>query len=125
MSYTIITNNSKVFNFYKETDDILFLDNKNLEEILNFVYKKTLEGFKVLSDPILYNVENPNNPFKSILISKTKNEDNHHSINLMTGVLEILKKIPTSTQKTLNEIQIEEFRFVDLNLIRDSIEKIL
>lgn len=125
MEYTIITNNSKVFNFYQETDQVIFLEHSSFNDLLFFIKDRCIEGYRLLSDPILYNLENKDNPFKTILISKNTLVDNSHSIKLIEGVLNIANDINFTSSKDLNEVQLEEFRFIDLNLIRDSIEKIV
>lgn len=125
MEYTIITNNNKVFNFYQETDQVIFLEHSSFKELLLFIKDRCLEGYRLLSDPILYNIENKENPFKTILISRNTLSDNSHSINLINGVLDIANDIEFSLARDLNEVQLEEFRFIDLNLIRDSISKIV
>lgn len=124
MEYKIITNNKKVFNFFKETDNIIYLDNSDIKGVLNCVEQKCIEGYRLLSDPILYNLENQNNPFKSVLITLNCVEDNSYSIKLIGDVLNILKQIEFKSKKNLDEITLEEFRFVDLNLLQDSISKI-
>lgn len=124
MDYKIVTNNNKVFNFFKETDNVVYLEGYNIEKVLNFIEQKCLEGHRLLSDPILYNLENLDNPFKSILITDKQIEDNTHSIKIIVGVLDIIKKVNFTPKETQDEISLEEFRFVDLNLIRDSITKI-
>lgn len=125
MEYTIITNNNKVFNFYQETDQVIFLEFSSFKEILHFIKNRCDEGYRLLSDPILYNLENKDNPFKTILISRSILSDNSHSINLINGVLDIAKNIEFTPINKLNEVELEEFRFIDLNLIRDSIDKIV
>lgn len=125
MEYTIITNNNKVFNFYQETDQVIFLEFSSFKEILYFIKNRCDEGYRLLSDPILYNLENKDNPFKTILISRSILSDNSHSINLINGVLDIAKNIEFTPVNKLNEVELEEFRFIDLNLIRDSIDKIV
>ncbi|MBC2851475.1 GrdX family protein [Cetobacterium sp. 8H] len=124
MDYKIITNNNKVFNFFKETDEVIFLEDYKIEDILKFIESKCLEGHRLLSDPILYNLENLDNPFKSILITNNQLEDNSHSIKIILGVLDLITKVSFTPKESLDEISLEEFRFVDLNLIRDSIDKI-
>ncbi|MGL4642506.1 MAG: GrdX family protein [Cetobacterium sp.] len=124
MDYKIITNNNKVFNFFKETDNVIYLENHNINQVLNYIEQKCLEGHRLLSDPILYNLENQDNPFKSILITNKQIEDNSHSIKIILGVLDIVKKVSFTPKEEQSDISLEEFRFVDLNLIRDSISKI-
>ncbi|WP_297598561.1 GrdX family protein [uncultured Cetobacterium sp.] len=124
MDYKIITNNNKVFNFFKETDEVVFLKDYSIEDVLNFIESKCLEGHRLLSDPILYNLENQDNPFKSILITNNQLEDNSHSIKIILGVLDLITKVNFTPKELSNETSLEEFRFIDLNLIRDSIDKI-
>lgn len=124
MDYKIVTNNNKVFNFFKETDNVVYLEEYNIEKVLGFIEQKCLEGHRLLSDPILYNLENLDNPFKSILITDKQLEDNTHSIKIIVGVLDIIKKVNFTPKEVQDDVSLEEFRFVDLNLIRDSITKI-
>ena len=37
MEYIIITNNSKVYNFYKETNEVLFYQKKDLIDLLEII----------------------------------------------------------------------------------------
>lgn len=125
MEFIIITNNPKVYNFYHETDEIIFLQNRSLLEILEEVYGYILKGHKLLSDPILYNIENSDNPFKTIIISKYPAENNLSSLDIIGGVLHIAEKLPKPVCiNSTNEKLLEEFRFVDLTLIINSIKEL-
>ena len=124
MEFIIITNNSKVYNFYKETDKVIFLEEKNLIEILEKINNYVLKGHKILSDPILSNIENSNNPFKTILISKLPTENNMSSLDIIGGVLQIAEKLPTPLPFSSDENILEEFKFIDLNLIINSIKEL-
>lgn len=124
MKYIIVTNNSKVFNFYRETDEIFWFDDKSFQEILNSVKESVEDGHKLLSDPILYNLENSSNPFKSILISKNRFLDNTSSKEIIDGAIHIAKKINPIDRTALNTEALEEFKFIDLNLITDSIKEV-
>lgn len=125
MEFIIITNNPKVYNFYHETDEIIFLQNLSLLEILEEVYGYILKGHKLLSDPILYNIENSDNPFKTIIVSKYPAENNLSSLDIIGGVLHIAEKLPKPVCiNSTNEKLLEEFRFVDLTLIINSIKEL-
>ena len=127
MNYMIVTNNNKVFNFYKETDDVIFLDDaQSFSDVINFVKQMVFEGHELLSDPILYNLENPNNPFKSLLLSKYIYGDNMLSKETMKKISGILKKVPTFGKKEeFSEKILEEFRFIDLNMLNDGLKQFL
>jgi hypothetical protein len=123
----IVTNNNKVFNFYKETDDVIFLDDaQSFSDVIDFVKQMVFEGHELLSDPILYNLENPNNPFKSLLLSKGIYGDNVLSKETMKKISSILKKVPTFGKKEeFSEKILEEFRFIDLNMLNDGLKQFL
>lgn len=124
MEFIIITNNPKVFNFYKETDEIIFLKEKTILQVLEETNNYIIKGHKLLSDPILYNIENSENPFKTIIISKKPAENNMGSLDMIVGALQIAEKLPKTVSFNEKEEFLEEFRFVDLNLIINSIKEL-
>ncbi len=124
MEFIIITNNPKVYNFYKETDEVIFLQEKSLVEILEKINSYIIKGHKILSDPIISHIENSKNPFKTILISKLSTENNMSSLDIIGGVLQIAEKLPTSLPFSTDETILEELKFVDLNLIINSIKEL-
>lgn len=124
MEFIIITNNPKVYNFYKETDEIIFLKGKTLLELLEEINNYVIKGHKILSDPIVSHIENSSNPFKTILISKYPAENNMSSLDIIGGVLQIAEKLPKPLPLTADENTLEEFRFIDLNLIINSIKEL-
>ena len=124
MEFIIITNNPKVYNFYKETDEIIFLKEKTLLQLLEEINNYVIKGHKILSDPIVSHIENSSNPFKTILISKYPAENNMSSLDIIGGVLQIAEKLPAPLPLTTDENILEEFRFIDLNLIINSIKEL-
>ncbi len=124
MEFIIITNNPKVYHFYRETDEVMFLKEKNLLQLLEEINRYIIKGHKLLSDPILYNIENSDNPFKTIIISKSPAENNMSSLDIIGGVLQIAEKLPKPLPLTSDEDILEAFRFVDLNLIINSIKEL-
>ena len=124
MEFIIITNNPKVYNFYKETDEIIFLKGKTLLQLLEEINNYVIKGHKILSDPIVSHIESSSNPFKTILISKYPAENNMSSLDIIGGVLQIAEKLPAPLPLTTDENILEEFRFIDLNLIINSIKEL-
>lgn len=124
MSFTIVTNNKKVFNLFKETDDVVFLENENICRVLAEVYKCILKGHKLLSDPIIYNIENSSNPFKTIIVSQDFTTKNNISLNLIRGALNIGKKLPDISIENIPEETLEEYKFIDLSLLTNSIKEL-
>lgn len=122
MEFIIITNNNKVFNFYKETNEVFYFQRLNFLEILNKVKEQIYQGHKLLSDPIMYNLENVENPFKSIALSKEIFEDEEQK-RLIDSVIGIAKKIPgRKSFSEFDDMTLESFRFVDLNILRDGVK---
>ena len=93
MEFIIVTNNNKVFNFYKETNQVYYFQKLDFLDILNKVKEEIYKGRKLLSDPIMYNLENVENPFKSIALSKEVFDDDEQK-RLIDSVIGIAKKIP-------------------------------
>lgn len=122
MEFIIVTNNNKVFNFYKETNQVYYFQKLDFLNILNKVKEQIYKGHKLLSDPIMYNLENVENPFKSIALSKEVFDDDEQK-RLIDSVIGIAKKIPGRKDfSEFDDITLESFRFVDLNILRDGIK---
>lgn len=123
MDFIIVTNNNKVFNFYKETNEVFYFQKLDFLNILDIVREKIYEGHKLLSDPIMYNLENLENPYKSIALSKEIFEDEEQK-RLIDSVIGIAKKIPSRKKfSELDEMTLESFRFIDLNILGDGIKE--
>lgn len=129
MEYIIITNNSKVYNIYKETNEVLFFQKKDLLDLLEIIREKIYEGHILLSDPILSNIDNLDNPYKSVAISKANFlgeifiQDGSQQ-RMIDNCISIAKKLPFRHKiENLKEETLEEFRFIDLNLLVEFIKK--
>ena len=122
MEFIIVTNNNKVFNFYKETNQVYYFQKLDFLDILNKVKEEIYKGRKLLSDPIMYNLENVENPFKSIALSKEVFDDDEQK-RVIDSVIGIAKKIPGRKDfSEFDDMTLESFRFVDLNILRDGIK---
>lgn len=122
MEFIIVTNNNKVFNFYKETNQVYYFQKLDFLDVLNKVKEEIYKGRKLLSDPIMYNLENVENPFKSIALSKEIFDDDEQK-RLIDSVIGIAKKIPGRKDfSEFDDMTLESFRFVDLNILRDGIK---
>ncbi|MDR1834450.1 MAG: GrdX family protein [Fusobacteriaceae bacterium] len=125
MEIVIITNNSKVYNFYKETNEVLFYQKKDLIELLEIVRDKVNEGHRLLSDPIFSCLERPENPYKSVAITELRFEDNKDHQKMIDGVISIAKKIENRKKfYEFHENNLDEYRFIDLNLLNDVVKRL-
>lgn len=129
MEYIIITNNSKVYNIYKETNEVLFYQNKHLLDLLEIIREKIYSGHVLLSDPILSNIEIFENPYKSFAISKSHffNELSQQGLfqkNMIDASIQIAKKLPFENKiLSSDENRLEEYKFIDLNILIEFIKK--
>ena len=83
-----------------------------------------MKGHKLLSDPIVYNLSNSNNPFKSIIVSQNFSTNNINSLNLIKGALSIGRKLPITTTDNIPNETLEEYKFIDLTLLSNSIKEL-
>lgn len=129
MEYIIITNNSKVYNIYKETNEVLFYQKKDLIDLLEIIREKVYEGHVLLSDPILSNIDNFENPYKSVAISKANflgelfiQDDSQRK--MIDSSIRIAKKLPFRKKiLDISNEKLEEYRFIDLTLLNEFIKK--
>ena len=121
MEYIIITNNSKVYNFYKETNEVLFYQKKDLDR---------KSGHILLSDPILSTLDNLDNPYKSVAISKADflgeiliRDDSQKK--MIDSAIKIAKKLPfRKIISDTEEAELEKYRFIDLNILTEFIKRL-
>lgn len=124
MEYIIITNNSKVYNFYKETNEVLFYKNKDLIDLLNIIREKIYTGHILLSDPILSTLDNLDNPYKSVAISKINFLKDDSQKNMIDSAIKIAKKLPfRKIISDTEEKELEKYKFVDLNILTEFIKR--
>ena len=141
MEYIIITNNSKVYNFYKETNEVLFYQKKDLIDLLEIIREKIYAGHILLSDPILSTLDNLDNPYKSVAISKAdflgeiliRDDSQKKMIDHVTFLSFHLKKLRISQRKNkkrkkkksdTEEAELEKYRFIDLNILTEFIKRL-
>lgn len=130
MEYIIITNNSKVYNFYKETNEVLFYQKKDLIDLLEIIKEKIYIGHLLLSDPILSTLDNLDNPYKSVAISKADflgeffiKDDSQKK--MIDSAISIAKKLPfRKIISDTEEVELEKYRFIDLNILTEFIKRL-
>lgn len=120
MKYVLVTNNKKVYNFYKETDEVIFLKEGKFLDVLNLVRDKIHKGHKLLTDPIMSNIADSSNPYKSIAISAGVCEGDKNSLKFIEGAHTVAEKMyGCDIEEKLSDEKLKEYRYVDLNLIRE------
>ncbi len=119
----LITNNQKVAETFGDTIDLLFMSEKTYQEILLYVRDKIHEGHKLLSHPLSGSVKPNETPFKSILISRTKQALDYDSLVIIEDSLATVRKFNNNkiTPRWTESI-LDDFRVIDLSLIEGAIE---
>ncbi len=120
MKYILVTNNRKVYNFYKETDEVIYLKEGRFMDVLDLVRDKVHKGHTLLTDPIMSNIADSKNPYKSIAISSSARLMDEKSMKFIEGAHSVAEKLEENGgEEKLSEEKLKEYRYVDLNLIRE------
>ncbi|GLI55012.1 hypothetical protein PM10SUCC1_05270 [Propionigenium maris DSM 9537] len=120
MKYILVTNNRKVYNFYKETDEVIYLKEGRFMDVLDLVRDKIHKGHTLLTDPIMSNIADSKNPYKSIAISSSAHIMDEKSMKFIEGAHSVAEKLEENGGgEKLSEEKLKEYRYVDLNLIRE------
>ncbi len=120
MKYILVTNNRKVYNFYKETDEVIYLKEGRFMDVLDLVRDKVHKGHTLLTDPIMSNIADSKNPYKSIAISSSAHLMDEKSMKFIEGAHSVAEKLEENGGgEKLSEEKLKEYRYVDLNLIRE------
>ncbi len=125
MKYILITNNRKVYNFYKETDEIIYLKDGSFMNVLDLVRDKIHQGHKLLTDPIMSNLADVDNPYKSIAVSSNIYEGDTKSVKFIESAHIVAEKIEEAAlMEKLPDEKLKEYRYVDLNLIQEWVKSL-
>lgn len=120
--FMIITNNKLVLDNFKN-ESTLYLEN-DLLEIMKFVRNKVHLGHRLLSHPLAGSIKPNETPYKSILISQSKEK------NLDYGSLKIIEDSIQMTESLIKNKKmrkwpdriLEDFSLIDNDLITSAIE---
>lgn len=122
MKFTIITNNTKVSQKYNNKYCVKFMENDYLDVLL-FVRNKIHEGHELLTHPLSGSVKPNETPYKSVIISKTKEKLDTKSLAIIEESIITAKKfISIKTPKKWNDDILEDFMEIDLELLNSGIE---
>ncbi|MEG0775379.1 GrdX family protein [Clostridium sp.] len=122
MKKIIITNNHKVFEKYRDTFQILFLEEGTYIEVLNKTRDKVHEGCEILTHPMAGSLKPNQTPFKSIIVGDAKMKTHMESVILIENSLGAAEKFLKykATPKWSEKI-LRDFQTVDLSLIENVI----
>ncbi|MDR7855832.1 GrdX family protein [Tissierella sp.] len=125
MSSVIITNNPYVNEKYKDTMEIIYKEELNYLEILEFLRDKIHAGHELLTHPLSGSIKPNETPYKTIMISKEKGELDQSGILIVEESIATAKKFQTNkpTPDWLEHV-LDDFRVIDLSLIENVIDKL-
>ena len=125
MSNILITNNSYVYDKYKNTMELIFKEDFNYMEILEFVRDKVHEGYELLTHPLSGSVKPNETPYKTIMVSKEKGELDENGLSMVEeSILTSRKFMTNKVTPEWTESVLDDFKVIDLSLIENVIDKL-
>ena len=122
MDKIIITNNSKVYNKYKDLYSVIYLEDGYYTDVLYKTRDLIHGGCRLLTHPMAGSLKPNQTPYKSVIVTRAEKTD-YESIMLIENSLDAalkflkFKKTPEWNEKILND-----FKTVDLSLIENVVK---
>ena len=126
MKFTLITNNIDLYEKVKNKKDldIIFDEKYTYGDVLDIVKKKLQNGFELSTHPLCGSIKPNETPYRSILITKTKELD-VNGIIIIDEAIETYKKFQNNMKTPLwIDRVLRDFRNVDCNILVQTIEKL-
>lgn len=117
----IITNNQKVREFFeKERAQVLYIEG-DYKDVLYMVRDKVQLNYHLLTHPLSGSIKPNETPYKSIAIKKERELD-FLSLELISNAIEVYKKLQKDLKTPFwTESILEDFRVIDLDLIKNAL----
>ena len=117
----IITNNDSVYEKYKNTYKIDFIDG-NFKDVLIKTRDKIHEGYELLTHPLSSSVKPNETPYKSIIISDEKGNLNYDSVIIIENSIIAYDKFDKNKLNIkFTDRIIEDFKLVDLTVLESAL----
>ncbi|MBC8586638.1 GrdX family protein [Paratissierella segnis] len=121
----IVTNNKLVFDKYKESMEVDYLEDMNYLNILCYVRDRIHQGHKLLTHPLSGSIKPNETPYKSIIISKNKqNLDEKGLIIIEESILTARKFLENKATPNWTDRVLNDFMIIDLSLMENVIDKL-
>ena len=125
MSKVIITNNPYVNDKYKETREVMYKEDMDYLELLEFVRTRVHEGYELLTHPLSGSVKPNETPYKSIIMSNKKGNLDESGLSIIEeSILTARKFITDKPTPDWTEKVLDDFRVIDLSLMENVIDKL-
>lgn len=125
MSSIIITNNPYVYEKYKESKEVIYKEDFDYPQILDFVRDKIHDGHELLTHPLSGSIKPNETPYKTIMISKEKGSLDESGIRILEESVATVKKfqLDKPTPDWIERV-LDDFRVIDLSLIENVIDRL-
>ncbi|WMM25992.1 GrdX family protein [Tissierella sp. MB52-C2] len=125
MSNIIVTNNPYVYEKYKDKMDMIYKEELNYLQLLEFLRDKIHEGHQLLTHPLSGSIKPNETPYKTVMISKEKGSLDTSGVLIVEESIETAKKFQTDkpTPDWVESV-LDDFRVIDLSLIENVIDKL-
>lgn len=129
-SKIIITNNSKVYEKYKEKYEIVFLEDGSYVDVLKRMRDELHLGYKLLTHPMAGSLKPNQTPYKTVVAEKKYGKADYESIMLIENSLQAAEKFlkfkqtPKWNEKILNDFKTVDLSFIE-NVVKNPVFKIM
>lgn len=129
-SKVIITNNSKVYEKYKEKYEIVFLEDRSYIDVLEKTRDYLHLGYKLLTHPMAGSLKPNQTPYKTVVTEKKFGKADYESITLIENSLLAAEKFlrfkqtPKWNDKILNDFKTVDLSFIE-NVVKNPVFEIM
>ncbi|MCK9444862.1 MAG: GrdX family protein [Tissierellaceae bacterium] len=125
MSSIIITNNKYVYKKYGEKKEVIFKEDLDYLQVLEYVRDMIHEGHELLTHPLSGSVKPNETPIKTVMVSKKQGKLDEDGLVILENSIETTRKF-LSNKPTPNwtERVLDDFRTIDLSIIENVIDKL-
>lgn len=123
MGKVIITNNSKVYEKYKDKFEIVFLEEGSYTDVLSKTRDNVHMGYKLITHPMAGSLKPNQTPYKTVIVGKNTGKTDYESIVLIENSLEAAHKfLKFKSTPNWNDKILNDFKTVDLSLIENVVK---
>lgn len=115
----ILSNNPMVWRDFPGTNKLEGTLRDVLLQARNFIH----QGHRLINHPLAGSVKPNETPYKSLVLSSSKDPLDYNSLCLIESAIEVTDKLPL-LERNWGEKVDQDFQFIDLTLLRTAIEQL-
>lgn len=116
----IITNNQCVYDKYKDTHNILYIDG-SYRDVLVKTRDKVQEGYELLTHPLSSSLKPNETPYKSVIISEKKGSLNFDSVYIIENSIITYDNFNKNKIIEWTHKLREDFKLIDLTVLESAL----